>query len=149
MASRFGGLPAGYVQRCASTLAGGVAGLEALLRLPEPPTAIACSTDVAAVGVLHGAHSHGVTVPDGLSVVGYDDLMFAPYTIPALTTLRMPTTEIVAEAVRTAVTLISDRSATRTPVRTIFEPTLVIRGSTAPPPRRPGMTAPTALSGSS
>ena len=73
---------------------------------------------VAAVGVLHGAHSHGVTVPDGLSVLGYDDLMFAAYTNPALTTLRMPTTEMMAEAVRIAVDLAGDHrrvSASRDP----------------------------------
>ena len=70
-------------------------------------------------------------------MVGYDDLMFAPYTIPALTTLRMPTTEIVAEAVRTAVALVADRAATPAPIRTIFEPTLIVRRSTAPPPGRP------------
>jgi DNA-binding LacI/PurR family transcriptional regulator len=66
-------------------------------------------------------------------VVGYDDLMFAPYTIPALTTLRMPTTEIVAEAVRPAVALVADRVAASSPMRTIFEPTLIVRRSTAPP----------------
>ena len=148
MASRFGSVPDGYLQRCESTLAGGEAGLEALLRLPEPPTAIACSTDVAAVGVLHGAHTHGVAVPDQLSVVGYDDLMFAPYTVPALTTLRMPTTEIVAEAVRTAIALIADRSASRAATRTIFEPTLIVRGSSAPPPRRPGVKIAMASAGS-
>ena len=133
MTARFGGVPDGYVQRCESTLAGGEAGIKALLGLPEPPTAVACSTDLAAVGVLHGAHSLGVTVPDTLSVVGYDDLMFAPYLVPALTTLRMPTTEIVAEAVTTAMELVRDRAASRAPRRTVFEPTLVVRESTAPP----------------
>jgi LacI family transcriptional regulator len=69
-------------------------------------------------------------------VVGYDDLMFAPYTVPALTTLHMPTTEIVAEAVRAAIALTVDRSAPRAATRTIFEPTLIVRGSTAPPRSR-------------
>jgi DNA-binding LacI/PurR family transcriptional regulator len=133
MTSRFGSLPEGYVQRGANTLAGGEAGLEALLRLPEPPTAIACSTDLSAVGVLHGAHSLGIAVPAELSVVGFDDLMFAPYLVPALTTLRMPTTEIVAEAVRTAIELARDGAASRAPRITVFEPTLVVRESTAPP----------------
>ena len=133
MTARFGGVPDGYVQRCESTLAGGEAGISALLGLPEPPTAVACSTDLAAVGVLHGAHSLGVAVPGALSVVGYDDLMFAPYLVPALTTLRMPTAEIVAEAVRIALELIRDRSASRAPRKIVFQPTLVIRESTAPP----------------
>jgi DNA-binding LacI/PurR family transcriptional regulator len=132
MTARFGSVPNGYVQRCESTMAGGEAAIKALLGLPEPPTAIACSNDLAAVGVLHGAHSLGVLVPDRLSVVGYDDLMFAPYLVPALTTLRMPTTEIVTEAVKTTMELIHDRAASRAPRRTVFEPTLVVRESTAP-----------------
>jgi DNA-binding LacI/PurR family transcriptional regulator len=144
MVSRFGAVPDGYVQRCESSLAGGEAGLEALLGLQQPPTAIACSTDVTAVGVLHGAHAQGVNVPDGLSVVGYDDLMFAPYTVPALTTLRMPTTEIVVEAVKTAVALVADHSTSPAPTRTIFEPTLIVRGSTAAPARRSGVVGKTA-----
>jgi len=133
MTARFGRIRDGYVQRCEATMAGSEAGIKALLSLPEPPTAVACSTDLAAVGVLHGAHIMGVTVPDELSVVGYDDLMFAPYLVPALTTLRMPTTEIVAEAIKTAMELIRDRAASRAPRRTVFEPTLVVRASTAPP----------------
>jgi DNA-binding LacI/PurR family transcriptional regulator len=133
MTSRFGELPDGYVQRCPNTLAGGEAALRELLKLPEPPTAIACSTDLSAVGVLHAAYGLGRTVPDGLSVVGFDDLMFAPYTVPALTTLRMPTQEIVAEGVRIAIGLARDSAASREPTITMYEPTLIIRESTARP----------------
>jgi DNA-binding LacI/PurR family transcriptional regulator len=134
MQHHFGGVPDGYLARCESTLAGGVQALESMLRLPQVPTAIACSTDVAAVGVLHGAHSHGVVVPDGLSVVGYDDLMLAAYTIPALTTLRMPTDEIVAEAVRIAIDSVRDRTRKQPPSKTVFDPTLIVRASTGPSP---------------
>jgi DNA-binding LacI/PurR family transcriptional regulator len=133
MARRFGGIPEGYLQRCENSLAGGERALKNLLRLPVAPTAVACANDVAAVGVLHGAHSHGVLIPDALSVVGYDDLMFAAYTIPALTTLRMPTTEIVREGVRVAMGFIRDPSAQRVADKTLYAPTLIVRGSTAPP----------------
>jgi DNA-binding LacI/PurR family transcriptional regulator len=136
MSDRFDGVPSGYLQRCDPTMGGAAAALAALLGLPEPPTAIACSTDLAAVGVLHEAFGLGLRVPDDLSVIGYDDLMLASYTIPALTTLRMPTTEMVTEAVRMAVRLARDPDAPRSPVRTVFEPTLSVRASTAPP-RRP------------
>jgi DNA-binding LacI/PurR family transcriptional regulator len=135
MTDRLGGVPEGYIQCCGSTLAGGGSALEAFLALPEPPTAIACSTDLSAVGVLHHAFTHGVRVPAELSVMGYDDLMLAAYTIPALTTLRMPTTEMVTEAVRLAVGLARDPGASRAPSRICFEPTLVVRDSTAAPLR--------------
>ncbi len=139
MTARFGGLPEGLVQLCPNTLAGGEAALRSLLSLPEPPTAVACSTDLAAVGVLHAAHDLGRIVPDDLSVVGFDDLMYAAYTIPALTTPRMPTSEIVAEGVRLAVELARDHAASRAPRVTMFEPSLIVRKSTAPPMRRRGL----------
>jgi DNA-binding LacI/PurR family transcriptional regulator len=136
MASQFGGHPEGYVQRVSNSLAGGEEALRALLNLPEPPTAVACSTDLSAVGVLHAAYGLGRTVPSGLSVVGWDDLTIAAYTVPALTTLRMPTREIVAEGVRIAVELARDAGASREPRVTYYEPTLIVRESTAPPALR-------------
>ena len=53
--------------------------------------------------------------------------------IPGLTTLRMPTHDIVAEGVRLAVELARDAGASREPCVTYFEPTLIVRESTAPP----------------
>jgi DNA-binding LacI/PurR family transcriptional regulator len=131
MAVRFGDLPEGYVQRVPNSLAGGEAALRALLDLSEPPTAIATSTDLVAVGVLHAAYSLGRTVPSELSVVGFDDLILAAYTVPALTTMRMPIAEIVREGVRQAIEFARDPSMPREPRVTMFEPTLVVRQSTA------------------
>jgi DNA-binding LacI/PurR family transcriptional regulator len=133
MQERFGSVPDGYVQVVPNTLAGGEDALRALLALPEPPTAVATSTDLAAVGVLHAAYSDGRSVPHELSVVGFDDLLLAAHTVPALTTLRMPIAEIVGEGVELAIELGRDSSASREPRRRIFKPTLIIRESTAPP----------------
>jgi DNA-binding LacI/PurR family transcriptional regulator len=133
MRERFGGVPAGYLEHCGNTLAGGDAALRRLLELPEPPTAVATSTDLVAVGVLHAAHSLGATVPDRLSVVGYDDILIASHTVPALTTLRMPIAEIVNHAVARAVTLARDPTAVREPSLEIFAPELIVRESTAHP----------------
>jgi DNA-binding LacI/PurR family transcriptional regulator len=135
MRGRFGRLPDGYVQRVPSSLAGGEAALHELLNLPEPPTAVSASTDLSAVGVLHAAYRLGRNVPRELSVVGWDDLAIAAYTIPGLTTLRMPTHDIVAEGVRLAVELARDAGASRKPTVKFFEPTLIVRESTAPPAR--------------
>jgi DNA-binding LacI/PurR family transcriptional regulator len=133
MKDRFGRLPDGYVQQVPNSLAGGESALRALLNLAEPPTAVATSTDLTAVGVLHAAYGLGRTVPSGLSVVGWDDLTIAAYTVPGLTTLRMPTHEIVAEGVRIAVELARDAQASREPRVKFYEPTLIIRESTAQP----------------
>ena len=103
MGARFGGVPDGYVQRVDNCLAGGETALRALLALTDPPTAVVTSTDLVAVGVLHAAYNLGRTVPDELSVVGFDDLLLAAHTVPALTTLRMPIAEIVRESVELAI----------------------------------------------
>jgi DNA-binding LacI/PurR family transcriptional regulator len=133
MRDRFGEVPSGYLERCPNTLAGGDAALRRLLELPEPPTAVATSTDLAAVGALHAAHSLGATVPDRLSVVGYDDILIASHTVPALTTLRMPIAEVVSHAVSLAVALARDPDAPRQPSLEVFKPTLIVRDSTAAP----------------
>jgi DNA-binding LacI/PurR family transcriptional regulator len=133
MTERWGGVPDGYLQRVPNTLAGGEDALRALLALPEPPTAVCTSTDLVAIGVLHAAHIEGATVPEHLSVVGFDDILISAHTVPALTTLRMPIAEMVGEAVRVAIDLSRDPAASRDPRRFVFEPELMVRQSTAPP----------------
>jgi DNA-binding LacI/PurR family transcriptional regulator len=135
MRERFGGVPAGYVERSPNTMAGGDAALRRLLALGRPPTAVATSTDLIAVGVLHAAHSLGATVPDKLSVVGFDDILISSHTVPALTTSRMPTGKIVSYAINLAVSLARDAGGRREPTLEIFTPELVVRESTAPPAR--------------
>jgi DNA-binding LacI/PurR family transcriptional regulator len=133
MKERFGGVPSGYVERCPNTLAGGDAALRRLLDLPNAPTAVATSTDLIAVGVLHAAHALGATVPDKLSVVGFDDIQISTHTVPALTTSRMPTAKIVSYAINLAVAMARDPDARREPRLQIFAPELIVRESTAPP----------------
>jgi DNA-binding LacI/PurR family transcriptional regulator len=128
-----GGVRDGYVQHVSNTPGGGEAAIRALLALPEPPTAVMTSTDTLAVGALHAAYSQGVAVPTELSVVGFDDILLASHTVPALTTLRMPTADIVAEGVRLAIDLARDPAASRAAGVTVMAATLIVRQSTAPP----------------
>ena len=97
------------------------------------PTALVTSTDLVAIGVLHAAYSRGRIVPRELSVVGFDDIPIAAHTAPALTTLRMPITEMVQEGVRLAIGFAQDPSSPREARIQSFDPTLVVRESTAPP----------------
>jgi DNA-binding LacI/PurR family transcriptional regulator len=143
MSARFGGRREDYVQVVDNTLAGGEAALRALLDLDDQPTAVVTSTDLVAVGVLHAAYSLFRIVPDELSVVGFDDLLLAAHTVPALTTLRMPISEIVGESVELAIALARDPTLSREPRVKVFRPSLVIRESTAPPAARTSMEAPT------
>jgi LacI family transcriptional regulator len=77
-------------------------GYQAALRLmkrPNPPTAIFAFNDVVAVGVMHAASQLGLTLPDDLSVVGFDDIPLAAYVIPELTTVAQPIYNIGQTAV--------------------------------------------------
>lgn len=69
-----------------------------LLDLSNPPTAIMCLWDVAAIGVLGAADAKGLKVPDDLSVVGFDDLDIARYLSPPLTTVRQDRSRLGATA---------------------------------------------------
>jgi DNA-binding LacI/PurR family transcriptional regulator len=133
MTDRFGGVRQGYIQHVPNSMAGGESALAALLELADVPTALVTSTDLVAVGVLHAAYSRNRVVPDELSVVGYDDIPIAAHTVPALTTLRMPIPEVTGEGVRLAIQFARDASLEQEANVTVFEPTLVVRQSTAPP----------------
>ena len=68
----------------------GFAGATALLRLPDPPTAIFASNDVMAMGAMDAVRSHGLRVPEDVSIIGFDDIPQAALVQPALTTVRQP-----------------------------------------------------------
>jgi len=82
------------------TLEGGMAGAEKLLDRPERPTAIMCSNDMTAIGVLHMAYRKGLKVPSDLSVVGYDDIAMSHAVIPPLTTIQMSRVRLAKAAVK-------------------------------------------------
>jgi DNA-binding LacI/PurR family transcriptional regulator len=124
-------LPAGYLQHARNTFAGGVAAFEALMALPERPTAVAAATDVLAIGILHAAADHGIAVPDEFSVTGFDDIPFAAMTVPALTTVRMPVEKMIKAAVGMAVDKRLRKAAGTPKGLRMFRPTIVVRRSTA------------------
>jgi LacI family transcriptional regulator len=66
----------------------GYAGMQALLDLDEPPTAVFAASDLMAVGAIRAAEDRGLRVPQDLAVVGFDDIQLAELTQPALTTIR-------------------------------------------------------------
>ncbi len=84
---------------------GGRRGAEALLDLDDPPTGIFASGDLAAAGVYQVASERGLSIPDDLSVVGFDDVPICPMLSPPLTTIRQPIAQMAAEAVRLVTTL--------------------------------------------
>ena len=122
--------PDEYRLDAANTYAGGADALRALMRLSHPPTAIVAPTDVLAMGMLHQAHQQGLQVPVDLSISGFDDIPEAAYTVPALTTVRMP----IAAMMLAAVDLAIGRDEVLGDFHPVLEPDLVVRGSTGPAP---------------
>lgn len=108
--------------------AGGYEGAQALLSLPEPPTAIFACNDLMAVGAIAAAAALGRRVPDDLSVVGFDDTILASYITPALTTVAQP----IADIGRLATEMVLQRvqAPTDPPVRRVLPTRLVVRQST-------------------
>jgi DNA-binding LacI/PurR family transcriptional regulator len=68
----------------------GQAAMESLLGLPVPPTAVFAAGDVIALGALQAVRAAGLRVPDDVALVGFDDLFFAAYASPPLTTIHVP-----------------------------------------------------------
>jgi DNA-binding LacI/PurR family transcriptional regulator len=116
-------------------ISGGVAGAAQLLDLADPPTAIFAFNDNMAIGAMQTARARGLTVPDDLSIVGFDDIPLASYCSPSLTTLAQPIEEMAAAAVDELVhRLDPDRRRRGAGNYTrVFRPRLVVRESTAPP----------------
>jgi LacI family transcriptional regulator len=105
----------------------------ALLQLPKPPTAIFAGNDLQALGVYQAAREVRLHIPEDLSVVGFDDLPVAPWVGPPLTTVRQPLVQMAVAGTRLALRLARGERPTQTRVELATE--LVVRESTAPPPR--------------
>ena len=91
-------VPPQFVIEGDHTMEGGFAGAEKLLSLKEKPTAIVCSNDMTAIGVLHAVSGRGLKVPDDISIIGFDDIHMAQFTVPPLTTIRMACSDLATAA---------------------------------------------------
>jgi DNA-binding LacI/PurR family transcriptional regulator len=109
----------------------------ALLRRPDPPTAIVAGNDLQALGVYQAAREARLHIPEDLSVVGFDDLPVARWVGPPLTTVRQPLIEMAVAAADLVLALARGEHPTQTRLELATE--LVVRESTAPPASdRPG-----------
>lgn len=123
-----------YVQEAGNDFEGGAAALDELMDLAEPPTAIAAPTDVLAIGMLHAAQRRGLAVPRDVSISGFDDIPVAAVSVPALTTVRMPTEAMMAAAID----LVIGPEQPGGDLHPVLQPELVVRASTGPVPALSG-----------
>jgi LacI family transcriptional regulator, repressor for deo operon, udp, cdd, tsx, nupC, and nupG len=111
------------------SIVSGLSGAAQLMAGEDPPTAIFCFNDEMAIGVLDHARNNGLRVPHDLSVIGFDDIRFSKYLVPALTTVSQPMLEIGRETVRLMLEIL--RGTNRKPKSVTLPHKLMIRESTA------------------
>jgi LacI family transcriptional regulator len=117
------------------TMEGGIDALKQLLKLPKPPTAVLCSNDMTAIGVMRQAYEEGIKIPDDLSVIGFDDIRLAQFIIPPLTTVKMSQTEIARLAFHALLSELQRKSALPDGSEYVLRTSLVLRDSTAMAPK--------------
>jgi DNA-binding LacI/PurR family transcriptional regulator len=106
----------------------GTRAARAFLRLRPRPTAVTAANDLAALAFVRELEAHGVRVPGDVSVVGFDDLIFAAYSRPALTTIHQPARRMGQRAIEVALASGPDGHLAHVRLR----PHLVVRESTGP-----------------
>ncbi len=112
------------------TLEGGMAAMDKLLKSARRPTAVMCSNDLTAIGVLHKAFREGLRVPEDLSIIGFDDIDMARVMIPPLTSIQM-SRHALARAAVTALRAHVEGTATEREYK--VNTRLVVRESTSYP----------------
>jgi DNA-binding LacI/PurR family transcriptional regulator len=109
-------------------------GMEAFLelnRLPNRPTAILCSNDMTAIGVMREAYEQKIRIPDDLSVVGFDDIRLAEFMIPPLTTVQMSQRELAEIAFQALMNEVGCEPSAHERHKYELTTNLVLRRSTA------------------
>ena len=124
--------PNGLVAHASFSVAGGRQAMRRLIELAdERPTAVICSSDLMAIGAMLEAASHGLRVPDDLSVVGFDGIDAAAWTQPPLTTVEQPIDVIAKTAIAALRAQIDDPEHAHPTYA--FRPHLRRGGTTGPP----------------
>ncbi|GAA4262983.1 LacI family DNA-binding transcriptional regulator [Dactylosporangium darangshiense] len=126
------------VAAVAPQFTGGVAAAD--LVLAAGVTAVVAYNDLVALGLLNRFNARGVAVPGDISVVGFDDIVFAGMVSPALTTLAQPVEETGRAGVELLLQLLEHPDRAATARRELFAQ-LMVRGSTGPAPDRPARTS--------
>jgi DNA-binding LacI/PurR family transcriptional regulator len=110
----------------------GYRAMRSLLGDRRAPTAVFASNDRLAIGAMRAVVEAGLRVPDDISVVGVDDIEMAAYVTPPLTTVRQRLADVATLGTKILLDLVRGLEAAETQV--VFEPELVVRGSTASTP---------------
>jgi LacI family transcriptional regulator len=102
-----------YVQSGDFSEASGYKAMQAILELPERPTAVFAGNDVVAYGAMKAVKDAGLGIPDDISVVGFDDDFLSRFLNPPLTTVSLPAATLGASAARLVVQQLQNKSPDR------------------------------------
>lgn len=113
----------------------GAAAFAAFSKLTDPVTAVFASNDLMAYGFVQAARASGLSVPENISVVGFDDIFLSELMYPPLTTVRYPIVEMGTAAIERLLDSVdaSDSGREAQDRAPMLQHELIIRGSTAPP----------------
>jgi DNA-binding LacI/PurR family transcriptional regulator len=100
--------------------------------ISQNPDAVLCQNDESAIAIIAGLTAKGLKIPEDISVIGYDDLPFAAYATPSITTLKQQTSKIALEAAKLLASCMdaNDLQKEYLPSKILIEPELIIRNST-------------------
>jgi len=122
-----------YVAEGDFTREAGYRSMRRLLELPDPPTSVICCSDMSAIGAMEAVRDAGLSIPEDISIIGFDDIEMASLVRPALTTVRQDMITIGRRAVELLDELINDEE--QSPPQEIVPTELVIRDSCGPAKR--------------
>ena len=125
-------IPDRYLLTGGYTFDSGVECGNELIEMEQPPTAVFCGNDEMAVGVYKAARDAGVSIPEDLSVIGFDDSPIAERIWPTLTSVRLPIEHMGRIAAQLLVSN-HDRMSMEPPSAVSVMPSLVVRDSTCAP----------------
>jgi LacI family transcriptional regulator len=123
------------------TLEGGMRAMAVLLRGRTRPTAIMCSNDMTAIGVMRQSYDDKISVPRDLSVVGFDDIRLAQFILPPLTTVQMSQAELARLAFHALLSDVEREAPAPHGTEYVLQTSLVLRESTAMAPGAGANTA--------
>ena len=120
-------VPSDYIVEKNLEFQGGFDGMSELLSLEQPPQAVFTSNDAMAVGVYHALYQAGLSIPQDMAVIGYDDIELARYMTPPLTTIHQPKDELGELAIDTLIHRLREPGASQQTL--VLTPELVERHS--------------------
>ena len=129
---------------CDMTLEDGIAGMEQMLALPQPPDAVFSASDFSVVGALQALKRHGLRVPEDVALAGFSNETFTSLTEPMLTSVDQRCEQMGQSAVRLFLEMLQEQSSKFSPRRIVLQPDLLVRASSLRQPMLAGAEQPTA-----